>query len=227
MGFLSKLLPGPAPIDVMRADIFMEYHLLPGCGRAAVEWKSLASSDANLRPLLVALLYARILYAHTETRTQLFEVVDVLSKQNVRDEGQTGFVFPEWPLPAGLGLQSQRIWPWELCDDPSTLTNPKKYQATLQALPGPATLGQATSGHFGIHLKMALGLERILAPASALIAITSYAASTDREGRYELALFLWQVNEFYGSPDNVRIGSEPKAVAAATAAIRRGDLRVP
>jgi len=227
VGFLSKLLPGPAPINAMRADIFMEYHLLPGCGRAAMEWKALASSDAILRPMLVALLYARILYAHTETRAQLFELVDVLSKQNVRDEGHTGFVFPGWPLPAGLGLQTQRIWPWELCDDPSTLSKPKVYRATLQALPGSAIPGQATSGHFGIHLKMALGLERILAPASALIAITSYAASTDQEGRYELALFLWQVNEFYGSPGNVRIGSEPKALAAATAAIKSGNLPFP
>ena len=227
MGFLSKLLRAPAPIDAMRADIFMECDLLSSFGRAAVEWVSLESSDPKLRPLLVALLYARILYAHTETRTQLFEVVDVLSKQNVRDEGHTGFGFPEWPLPAGFGLPGQRIWPWVLCDDPSALRKPKVYHATLQGLPGPATPGQATSGHFGIHLKMASGLERILAPACVLIAITSYAESTDQEGRYELALFLWQVNEFYGSPDRVRIGSESKALAAATTAIKSGDLRAP
>lgn len=222
MGFLSKLLGVPAPIDVMRADLFMEYHPLTSTGTAAVEWVSLGSNDPNLRPFLVALLYARILVAHAETRTKLFQVVDVISKQNVRDEGHTGFLFPDWMLPVGFGAPEQRIWPWVLCDNPRALSEPKVYHATLQAFPGPAT-----PGHFGINLKMALDQERILAPASPLIAITSYAESTDQEGRYELAVLLWQVNEFYGSPDRVRIGSESKALAAATSAIRSGDLRVP
>lgn len=74
---------------------------------------------------------------------------------------------------------------------------------------------------------MAFGQERILVPASPLIAITSYAESTDQQGHHELAVLLWQVNEFYGSPDRVRIGSESKALAAATTAIRSADLRVP
>ena len=74
---------------------------------------------------------------------------------------------------------------------------------------------------------MALGKERILAPASPLIAIRSYAESTDQEGHYELAVLLWQINEFYGSPVSIRMGSESKALAAATAAIRSGNLRIP
>ena len=203
----------------MRADLFMEYHSLTSTGRAAVQWVSLGSDDPNLRPFLVALLYARILVAHAETRTKLFELVDVISKQNVRDEGHTGFLFPKWMLPVGFGAPEERIWPWVLVDSPRALSKPKVYNATLQAFP--------ESRHFGINLKMAFGQERILAPASPLIAITSYAGSTDQEGRYELAVLLWQVNEFYGSPDRVLIGSESKALAAATTAIRSGDLRVP
>ena len=222
MGFLKKLFSSSAPIDVMRADLFMEYRPLTNTGAAAVEWVSLGSNDPNLRPFLAALLYARILVAHVETRTKLFQVVDVISKQNVRDEGHTGFVFPDWMLPVGFGVPEQKIWPWVLYDSPRTLSKPKVYHATLQAFPKPAT-----RGHFGINLKMAWGQERILAPASPLIAITSYAESTDQEGRYELAVLLWQINEFYASPDDVRIGSESKALAAATAKIRSGDLRVP
>lgn len=222
MGFLRKLLGASAPIDVMRVDLFMEYHPPTSTGAAVVQWVSLASNDPHLRPFLVALLYARILVAHAETRTKLFQVVDAISKQNVRDEGHTGFIFPDWMLPVGFCAPDQRIWPWVLYDNPSTLSEPKVYQATLQAFPGPAT-----PGHFGINLKMAWGQERILAAASPLIAITSYAESTDQEGRYELAVLLWQINEFYGSPDGVRIGSESKALAAATSAIRSGDLRAP
>lgn len=218
MGFLSKLLGVPAPTDVMRADLFMEYHPLTSTGEAAVEWVPLGSDDPNLRPFLVALLYARSLVNHAETRTKLFELIDMISKQNVRDEGDTGFVFPEWMLHAGFGAPDQRIWPWVLVDSPRALNKPKVYNATLQAFP--------ESRHFGINLKMAFGQERILAPASPLIAITSYAESTDQEGRYELAVLLWQINEFYGSPDRIRIGSESKALAAATMAIRSGDLRI-
>ena len=222
MGFLGKLLGVPEPIDVMRADLFMEYHPLTSSGTAAVEWVSLGSNDTNLRPFLVALLYARILAVHAETRTKLFKMIDVLSKQNVRDQGHTGFQFPDWTLSVGFGVPEQRIWPWNLCDNPGDLNEPKVYRATLQAFPGPAT-----SEHFEIHLKMALGQTRVLAPASPLITITSYAKSTDQEGRYELAVLLWQVNEFYGSPDGVRLGSESKALAAATTAIRSGNIRIP
>ena len=219
MGFLRKLLGVPAPIEVMRADLYMEYHPLTCTGAATVEWVSLGSDDPNLRPFLVALLYARILVAHAETRTKLFELVDVVSKQNVRDEGHTGFLFPQWMLPIGFGAPEQRIWPWTLVDNPRALSVPKVYSATLLSFP--------ELRHWGINLKMALGQERILAPASVLIAITSYAQSTDQEGQYELAVLLWQLNEFYGSPDRVRMGSATKALAAATAAIRSGNLRIP
>jgi hypothetical protein len=37
MGFLRKLLGVPAPIEVMRADLYMEYHPLTCTGAATVE----------------------------------------------------------------------------------------------------------------------------------------------------------------------------------------------
>ena len=210
------------PVDVLRVDISMEYHPIAGRGSAAVEWIPLASRDPNLRPFLVALLYARILTAHAETRAKLFQTIDEFSKQNVRDEGRTGFPFPRWMLEVGAGAPPQTIWPWDIHDDAGALTKPKLYQATLRGFQG-----SNTASYFGIHLKMAFGQERILATASSLLAITSYIESSDQEGCYELALFLWQMNEFYGAPEGVHIGKESEALAFATAAIRSGNLRTP
>ena len=67
MGLLDKLLGSSAPIDVLRADLSIEYHPLTSTGKAAVEWVYLRSEDPNLqhlRPALICLLYARILAAH-------------------------------------------------------------------------------------------------------------------------------------------------------------------
>lgn len=222
MSFLKKMFGISSPTEVMRAEIYMEYHPLVGEGAAAVEWVPLTSNDVNLRPCLLALLYARTLVNHAEARKELFNAVDAVSKQNVRDEGRSGFVFPDWSLSIGSGIPPQKIWPWELWDKPAALTDPKVYRATLQAFPEPSNLGR-----FGINLDMAWGQERILAPACALIAIVTHGLSTDREGRYELAVLLWQINEFYGSPHKAGIGSESKALAAAMFAIRNGDLRSP
>lgn len=219
MGFLKKLFGVQTPLEIMRADLYMEYHPLTSSGSAAMEWVPIGADDMNLRPFLVALLYARILVAHAETRTKLFEIVDVVSKQNVRDEGSSGFLFPDLTLSIGSGAPEQRIWPWELLASIHALRKPKVYSATLLAFP--------ESKQWGINLNMALGQERILAPASVLLTITFYLQSTDQEGCYELAVLLWQVNEYYGSPDRVRIGTETKAVAAATSAIRSGNLRAP
>lgn len=219
MGFLKKLFGIPTPTDIMRVNLFMEYNPLKCTGRAAMEWVFLGSEDPNLRPFLVALFYARILYAHDETRTRLFELVDVVSKQNVCDKGRTGFLFPEWMLTIGFGAPKQRIWPWVLVESHLTLNKPAVYSTTLQTFP--------ESSLWSINLKMALAQTRVLAPASALIAITTYAESTDQQGRYELAALLWKLNEFYGSPDRVSLGSESKALAFAIDAIRNIDLVIP
>ncbi len=208
-----------APIEVMRVNLHMEYQPLTCTGVASVEWTPLGYWDPNLKPFLLALLYARILSTHEETRSKLFELVDIASKQNIRDDGRTGFQFPEWMLPIGPGLPSQRIWPWAIVESRDALNNPQLYRATLLAFP--------ESKHWGIDLEMAIGQERVLAPASVLVAITSYAQAADTDGNYELAVLLWQINEFYGSPDGVRMGSETKALATATGAIRNGNLLVP
>jgi hypothetical protein len=202
----------------MRLDIFMDYQPQSEKGTASVQWIPLASDDMRLRPILIELLYARILSIHAETRSQLFWTIDELSKQNVRDEGITGFDFKEWKLSLGLGIPPQTIWPWDIIDNPSQLINPKVYRATLKAL---------RPHVWDIHLEMAWGLERILTPASLLIAMHSYSKSTDQESRYELAMFLWQINEFYKSPEQIKPFKEATALRTAMDSIRAGGLRCP
>lgn len=225
MSFMEKSADAPLPKEVMRADLFMDFYIPYNFGVARVEWVYLAGDDTNLRelrPLLVALLYARILIINAETRTKLFELIDNISKQNIRDEGKSGFTFPQWNLHVGFGVKDQTIWPWGVVDSYLEMSEckPKVYNATLLFL-GP---GQ---DQWGIDLKMEWGQERILVPASILIMITSYAKSADQEGRYYLALLLWQINEFYHSANRVHIGSESNALKAAMTAIRSGNLRVP
>jgi len=223
MGFLDKIFGGwRALIDVMRLDIFMDFQPSIGKGSAAVEWVPMRYYDPNLRVFLVCLLYARIISVHAETRSYLFGIIDELSKENVRNGGRTGFPFEDWSIDIGMGAPPQFIWPWDLHESPSTLKIPDVYQATLQA-----SIDSSKSGLFGINLNMALGRERILAPASPLIAISSFSQSTDQEGVYELAVFLWQINKYYRSPNKITVGTDHLALASAVRASRKGRLEAP
>lgn len=217
MSLLAKIFGIRPTVDVMRAALFMEYNPLIGVGTASVQWIPLAVDD-DLRPFLIALLYTRILSVHSPARTKLFHIVNDLSSCNINDGGNTGWDFPDWPLELGLGMPVQAIWPWIIRKDPALLSKAKLYQATLQV--ASKSYGEPNVDlHFTLHLTMAFGQQRILAPAAPLIAITSYVEESDREGCYQLALLLWHINKFYKSPDNIQIGSESVALATAMKAI--------
>ena len=222
MGLFRRLSGRPEPVKVMRLDLFMGYMPLWGCGSAAIEWVPLASSDLGFRPALVALLYARIVGAHAETREKLFDLASEIGKQNVRDQGKTGYHFPDWKLTPGFGAPPQTIWPWGFVGNRNALQDPAVYRATLLAITHPGS-----PDYFAIHLDMAFGQERILAPSSVLVAMTGFSEASDNEGRYALGALLWQMNEFYGSPAKVSVGQEGVALMAATQAIRSGRFRVP
>ena len=202
-------------MEVMRLDISMNYSSMLRSGVCSVQWVPLASEDWRLRPFLVALLYCRILGVQRETAQHLMNIVGELSVQNVRKEGAIGFDFPTWAPDYGLGVGTQIIWPWEITQlsDPTA----KVYRATLKAAP-PRWL---------IHLDMAFGLERVLAPASALIAIKAFADNSDQEGVYELATLLWLINEYYRTPQRARPGLESDAVLYATEKLRAGNIQMP
>jgi hypothetical protein len=177
---------------------------------------------APIQALLVALLYGRALVNHKETRQELFTRVGDIAIQNVRSEGANGFEFDRWVLHVGLGGGDHTLWPWQLVA-PGELTSSKIYSAFLKQ--GKPT-SNAPLGRW-IHLDMAMGLERVLAPASALIAIAGFSRTCDQETRYMLALYLWQMNVYWGSPERISIGSEALAYTAAHSTIRSGQLRVP
>lgn len=222
MGILQKLFRGRSDIDVMRLDILMDYSIALGAGRAALVWTDYAKGGAIAQVPLVALLYGRTLINHMETRGELFNRVGELAIETVRTEGATGFEFSPWVLHLGLGGGDHTLWPWQLVS-PDQIIDPKTYTAHLRS-------GQPSSispiGRW-IQLDMEIGLERVLAPASALIAIAGFSQSCDQETRYLLALYLWQMNAYWGTPDQVSIGTEAKAYAYAYESIRSGQLRVP
>lgn len=222
MGIFRKLFGANDGIDIMRVDIYMDYRSRLSFGNSMVEWTPLNHYHPDLRLSLVVLHYARILCVHSETRSELYNLINDISKQNVLDKGQSGFQFPDWNIDPGMGVPEQKIWPWDIYSTKVMLQNPKIYSATLRAIPE-----TDVQRHFQIHLKMAFGLERILAPSSVLILITSFLENADNELNYELALWLWQINEFYRTPNSIRRGSESKALIVAENAIRSGNLNFP
>lgn len=222
MGFFRKLLGASSDRDLIRVDILMQYELRFGFGMAAVEWFDLSGGGQVIQAYLVALLYGRMLWAHNETKEDLFWRITDLATENVRTEGASGFDFTEWVLHVGLGGGDHTLWPWEIVA-PKHITTPKTYSAILKHRE-PTSL--APLGLW-IHVDMAWGQERILAPSSVLIAITAFSKSCDQETRYFLALLLWQMNTYWGSPDRVSACTESLALAAADSAIRTGELRLP
>lgn len=222
MGFLQKLLGGMSGADAMRLDILMEYSVRYGTGTAALQWTDPMSGGAPIQAILVALIYGRTLINHKETREELFGRVGDFAMQNVRSKGAAGFDFSPWVLHVGRGGGDHTLWPWHIVPR-EQITNPKIYSAILKyGKPTP----KAPTGRW-LHLRMAMGLERVLAPSSALIAIAGFSQTCDQEMRYFLALYLWQMNAYWGSPNRVSLGTEALAYAAAHSAIRSGQLRVP
>ena len=153
MGWLSKLA---GLTEHLRLEIPMAFNIRTGQGIAALRWIGTSPvprlSEAQCKIALMALLYARTLVNHHETRDELFARV-AQAAARVRD-GEGDLTFEPWVLDiAGKYLF---IWPWHIVE-PEAITEAKTYVATLQS---------ASSGALSIQLKMAMGQERILAPSS-------------------------------------------------------------
>lgn len=200
----------------------MDYEPRRGSGVAALRWEELAQGSSAAKEMLVALMYGRIQCAHKESRAELFRRVNEAAVSVIRTEGASTFEFEPYRLHVGHGVADQLVWPWPIVD-PALLPNAKAYSAVLNM----TTPGSLSPSGVAIDLKMTLGQERVLAPASTLAAITGFARTADPEARYLLALRLWQMNEYWGTPDRIKLMSESIAYATADAAIRSGQLRVP
>ena len=213
-------------IDVLRLDIYMSISpvIEGGHGTACIKWVPLTHDEPNLRVLLICLLYAHIMTINKESRVKIFRLIDELSKANVRDEGNTGFAFKEWVVQLNSmtsQFAQQFIWPWKLVDNINELVKPGLFQAILRA-----SVNEPREWYIDLK-KVASGQDWIFVSSVVLIAIDAYCKGVYRLGCYELAVYLWQINEFYKSPENIRPRQESLALSHAINAVRSGNLTVP
>jgi hypothetical protein len=215
MGWLSRLA---GLTEHLKLDVLMKFDIRSGHGVSALRWiltqPHPSLSDEQSKIALVALLYARTLANHQETRRELFERMAQAAQGVLQGDGK--LTFQSWKLQAA-GKEFS-IWPWVLTE-PERVTDAKIYTATLLS---------TARGSLDIHLKMALGQERILAPSSALIAVSGMATLLNDSGRVRLAGVLLGINAHYRSPDNIGLSSERGALAAAMPALMRKESgRIP
>lgn len=206
MGWFSRQTEYLRLYTLMNFD--MKYHK----GSGVVRWESLEQhpnySPVELRLILAALQYARTLVNHAETRSELF--VRVGQGAGAIASGALQLAITPWELEVG-GMYFQ-IWPW-IITSPDGLTKPKTYVGTLQ---------DAGEGGFSIHLKMAFGLERVLAPSAALLPLFTLSSELTPADRVRFGKLLLAVNSYYGSPDAAgRLYSEVKAVASGLPVLRQ------
>lgn len=227
MGLLSSLMKRSGR-NVLQLDILMDYSITMGSGLAALRWTPLVKGEplpTGVSCSLVALLYGQVLCIHDETRSELFHRVQDLSIQYVRAQGNATLDFSPWTLHVGIGGGNHALWPWTMVP-PDQIISPKawKYSAYLKA---DRPNSRAPLGRW-IYVDMPLGLERVLVPSSALIAISGFMRScTDSEERLYLALLLSQMNAYWGSPERISFKSEAIAYAAAHSAIESSRVQLP
>jgi hypothetical protein len=197
--------------DILRLEVLMDFEVNArgshsgGDGIAAVRWQPLTQSAAltkdRARVTLAALHYGRILAVHRKLREELFHRVS-LAARGLAD-GSPETQFDTWPL--HIGDASFNIMPWHMVQ-PDHL-KPKTCASTLKI---------HDRGRLSVYLKTAFDFEHILAPASALLAISTLAQELADEDRVLLGRVLLAMNDHYGTPDRaVGPGKEAQAFAAA------------
>lgn len=227
MGFFRWLRGGSAGTDLLRLQIIIDFSVLVRQGVAAVRWASPSQlpheTETLARITLVTLFYIEILWAHDETRGELFTRIDRASQEILHSNGNSSFKFENWEVHV-LG-KGYPIWPWRIVTPEILsgalsphLSKPKNYVVTLKS-------GKPTNyrpNGIWIFIDMSRGQERILAPASVLIALSTLSEElTHKDERKKLALLLWHVNRYYETPNRVRMWSGPQAVAAAIEVLQK------
>lgn len=194
--------------DYLRATISMRYDtyiwgaLKGGYGEGGVDWQAVAPCaelpDDLAKIGLACLHYGRILAVHKESRPELFQRVGQAAQALADGEPEAGF--EPWSLQAGDANFS--LWPWTL-SNAHDIEKPKTYVATLRA---------KRPRELSVHLKMAWGLERMLAPGSVLVVLTTLAAGLDEAHRRLLGRALLAMNAHYEIPERAAgPGKETKA----------------
>jgi hypothetical protein len=206
MGLLSRFA---GLTEHLKLEVLMQFDIRSGQGAAALRWVVVrphpSLSDEQCRIALVALLYARTLVNNKETRVELFDRMARAARRVLEVDGK--LTFDPWRL--HVFRRDFSIWPWAFTE-PDRVAATKTYTATLQSM---------ARGSLAIHLKMAVGQDRVLAPSSALIAASGLATALNDSDRARLARVLLAINAHYKSPERIGLGSEPGALAAAMPAL--------
>jgi len=198
MGWFDK---APGFTNHMRLEILMQYGVLSGERFSTARWLSISPHPnlSNVQSCIAisALNYGRALVNHAETRIPLFNYVgNIATKLNKGNNVN----FVDWQLDAGGMIFN--IWPWSIVSA-EKLNDPKIYNATLQS---------SRKGIMVIHLDMAFGLERVLAPSAALLPIYILANNLDEKYKRILGSILLSMNNYYKTPEGAGvILSEVKA----------------
>jgi hypothetical protein len=215
MGLL-KWLQDRVSRQVLRLEVRMHYRLDEGRGSAALTWTLLESAMKAQREMLecalAVLLYARILTIHKPGSDDLFARVAITAHTFLSSSETTRLGFDDWALRLDPYGPPFVVWPWDRIETPYP-PDLKQYTAMLRY--GRPTR-HAPLG-FSIDLDMSFGMEKILAPAAALLAITNAAERCDASMSVPLAHLLLGVNEYYGSAAAAKLMSEGAAFAAAVA----------
>ena len=184
----GRAQPASESSILQRVDVHMEYDWKMPKGRAAVQWTTLRETSglsvAHARIALAGFLYARTIVNHEETRRNLIERTESAAVDLVK--GADRFAMDKWRLEAG-GL-SFPIYPWQRVPS-DQLRDVRTYTAFLI---------ETSDGHVAGYLKMAWGLERILAPAAPLIVFEALARELTEAGRVLLGRVIRSINDFYG-----------------------------
>lgn len=192
-------------LEYARVNTHMNFDLRLNSGSAAVTWEHLephpSFSWTRRQIALAGLLYGRTLVNHEPTRAELFMRMDRYATELA--EGLDADLEP-WFLDTNAGPMV--LWPWTSVDA-TEIGKAKTYRATLV---------EVGRGRLGIHLKMAFGMENVLAPSAAIIPIVDLAGRLDESARKCLGAVLQAMNRYHGSPDGFgRIRSEISAFEAA------------
>lgn len=176
---------------LQRVDVVMGYDRKMPKGLAAVQWTVLREATGlsveHAKVALAGFLYARTIVNHAETRRALIERTRPAAMRLV--QGGERFEMDDWRLEAG-GV-SVPIYPWQSVTS-DRVQSARTYMAYLIERP---------DGFIGGHLEMAVGLERILAPAAPLIVFEALAKVLPSPERVLLGRVILAINDLYSRMD--------------------------
>ena len=187
-----------------RLDVLMEHDLRYPQGVATTEWVNPEPhpefSEAQVRCITAVSLYARTLVNHMETTAELLRRVTGASAALTSDVQKLDLA----PWDITVAGRRFAIWPW-VPGVAGEMSGAKHYVSILSA----------AKGGFAFTLKMAWGLERVLAPSAPLLALEFLVRTLEPADRLFLAELLRRVNDFYSAAGAAALGSDRTALAFA------------